>query len=50
MSAPFKFVSDLPSAVGQYLETAEFVLFRLTLFGLFVLALYRLFRGEWKKK
>jgi hypothetical protein len=41
---------DLHSAVSQYLDLAEFVLFRLTLFGLFVLGLYRLFRGEWRKR
>lgn len=44
------FAPDLHSAVSQYLDTAEFILFRLTLFAFFVLGLYRLFCSEWTKK
>ncbi len=46
MSAPAHAVS----LISQYLDTAEYILFRVTLFALFVLGLYRLFRGECKKE
>lgn len=41
---------DVPAAVSHYLDIAEYILFRLSLFGSFVLVLYRLIMKEWRKK
>jgi hypothetical protein len=43
-------LSELPSTVVHCLDLAAFLLFHLALFTVFVLALYRLVRREWRKK
>jgi hypothetical protein len=50
MSAPVDPVSNFPAAVGHYLDVAEYVLFRLSLFASFVLVLCRLIVKEWRKR
>jgi hypothetical protein len=41
---------DVPAAVSHYLDVVEYILFRLSLFGSFVLVLYRLIVREWRKR
>ena len=41
---------DVPTVASHYLDIAEYILFRLSLFASFVLVLYRLIVKEWRKR
>ncbi len=49
MLAPSSLV-DVPAAVSRILDVVEYILFRLSLFTCFVLAVYRIVEKEWRKK
>jgi hypothetical protein len=41
---------DVPSAIDKYFDLAEHLVLRSSLLTFLLLALYRLIRGEWRRR